>query len=304
MPIKKIALSLSMVLLATAGVALAQMGTGRITGTVTDPDGEGIEGAVVTFSDQTGKELSGTTDKDGDWAILGFRSGTYDFHIQAEGYQPRIEKKAVKQLGQNELDVVLVPLVVAADSAALEGSNTLLREANALLKAKQFPEAIAKYEELLVQQPSFYQTHEFIGVAYREMGEYDAALAEFEKVLEHDARHAGALISAGDVLVAQQRLDEAVEYFEKAVAQTTDAVVPFNVAEIYFNQGNAAKAVEYYTIATEYKPEWADAYLKMAYAYLNTGDMEGAKASFQKVVELAPDTPQAQMAQQALSSLQ
>ena len=95
-----------------------------------------------------------------------------------------------------------------------------------------------------------------------------------------------------------------MEYFEKAVDQTSDAIVPFNVAEIYFNQGNAAKAVEYYQVAAEYKPDWADPHLKMGYAYLNTGDLESAKTSFQKVVEVAPDSPQAQMAQAALSSLQ
>ena len=107
----------------------------------------------------------------------------------------------------------------------------------------------------------------------------------------------------GDVLVAQQKLDEAVAYFEKAVAQTTDEIVPYNVAEIYFNQGDAEKAIEYYQISANYKPDWADPHLKMGFAYLNTGNMEGAKASFQKVVELAPDSPQAQAAQDTLSKL-
>jgi tetratricopeptide (TPR) repeat protein len=301
MPTKKLLAFVALSALVVAAAAQAQMGTGRITGKITDPDGNGIGGAVISFTDQTGKTLDGTSKNDGSWAILGFRSGTYEFHIEAEGYLPKVEKKSVKQLGQNKLDVVLIPLQAATVGA--EASNELLREANDLLRQKQYPQAIAKYEELLEAEPSFYQTHEFIGVAYREMGDLDTALAEFHKVLETDARHAGALISIGDVLVSQQKLEEAVEYFEKAVAQTDDPVVPFNVAEIYFEQGNAEKAVEYYRIATEYKPDWADAHLKLGYAYLNTGNMEGAKGAFQKVVEVAPDTPQAQMAQAALSSL-
>jgi tetratricopeptide (TPR) repeat protein len=303
MPTNKRIASITFVSLVATAAALAQMGTGRITGKITDPGGNPIEDAVITFTDQTGRELTGTSEEDGSWAILGFRTGTYDFHIQAEGYQPKVEKKSVQQMGDNELDVVLVPLQPMSDEE-IEGSNTLLREANELLRQKQYQEAIAKYEELLEAQPSVYQTREFIGVAYREMGDYEAALAQFHKVLEQDAQHEGALISIGDILVEQQKLDEAVEYFEKAVAQTSDAIVPFNVAEIYFNQGNAAKAIEYYKIAAEYRADWADPHLKMGYAYLNTGDMEGAKSSFQKVVEIAPDTPQAQMAQAALSSLQ
>lgn len=300
MSTKKLMVSVALVALAAA--AHAQMGRGRISGHITDPNGNAVEGAAISFTDQAGKTLEGTSKNDGSWAILGFRSGTYEFHIQAEGYQPQVENKSVKEMGQNKLDVVLVPL--QAGSGAADTSTALLREANDLLQQKQYQQAIAKYQELLEAEPTFYQTHEFIGVAYREMGDYDAALAELHKVLESDARHAGALISIGDILVAQEKLDEAVEYFEKAVAQTKDPIVPFNVAEIYFERGDAAKAVEYYTIATEYKPDWADAHLKLGYAYLNTGNMEGAKASFQKVVEVAPDTPEAQMAQAALSSLQ
>ena len=302
MRIRKLALPVSLVLLVATGVALAQMGTGHITGTITDPEGNGVEGAVITVVDATGKKLEGTSDEDGKWVILGFRPGTYDFNIEAEGYRTRIAQKSVRQMGRNELDIVLVPLG-ATDERAIESDNALLNEANELLQQEQYSQAVAKYEELLVAQPSFYQAHEFVGIAYREMGDYDAALVQFEKVLAEDARHAGALISVGDILVTQQKHDEAVAYFEKAVSQTTDAIVPFNVAEIYFNQGDAAKAVEYYQVAAEYKPDWADPHLKMGYAYLNTGDLDGAKVSFQKVVEVAPDSPQAQMAQAALSSL-
>jgi Tfp pilus assembly protein PilF len=41
----------------------------------------------------------------------------------------------------------------------------------------------------------------------------------------------------------------------------------------------------------------------MGYAHLNAGNMDQAIASFEKVVAVAPDSPQAQMAQAALSSL-
>ena len=301
MPIRKLALPVSLVLLVATGVALAQMGTGRVNGKITDAEGNGIEGTVITVFLKSGKKLTGTSHEDGRWALIGFRAGTYDFNFQAEGYELKIEKRSVRTLGANEMDVVLIPLVVAVNP--LVRSEALLKEANELLKQEQYSEAIAKYEELLVARPSFYQTHEFIAIAYREMGDYDAALARFEKVLAEDASHAGALIGVGDMLVSQQKLDEAVEYFEKAVGQTTDAIVPFNVAEMYFNQQNAAKAVEFYRIATEYKPDWPDAHLKLGYAYLNTGDLDSAKAAFQKTVEVAPESPQAQMAQSALSSL-
>jgi len=300
MPDTKLILTVLTALFLITTSLLAQMGTGRVTGTVTDPGGNAIEGAVITVVDAAGRELNATSDEDGEWAILGFRTGTYDFSVAAEGYQPKIESKSVREVGRNEMDIVLTPVTAAQSS---DEGNKLLREGNDLLREKQYPQAIAKYEELLEARPSFYQLHEYIGIAYREMGDLESALAEFHEVLEHDAMHASALISVGDILVTQQKLDEAVEYFEKAVSHTTDAIVPFNVAEIYFSQQNAARAIEYYRMAAEYKPEWPDPHLKLGYAYLNTGDMESAKASFQRVIEVAPGSPQAQMAEATLSNL-
>ena len=64
MPIRKLALLVPWVLLVATGVATAQMGTGRITGTITDPQGNAVEGAVISFVDQTGKKLEGTWERE------------------------------------------------------------------------------------------------------------------------------------------------------------------------------------------------------------------------------------------------
>jgi tetratricopeptide (TPR) repeat protein len=283
-------------------MVMAQMGTGRITGTVKDPKGKPIAGAKVTASSpDNDKALEATTDKDGKWALLGFRSGSYEFTFAANGYQPQSYTNSIKQMGRNPpMDVVLEPLQMGQSAG---GAGGKLTEANQLLEQKQYAEAIAKYEEILAAEPTLYQIHYNIGIAQQAKGDLDAAKASFQKVLDQEANNTGALVSIGDVLVAEGKLDEAVSYFEKAIGQTTDEVIPFNVAEIYFNQGNTAKALEYYQTAATRRPDWPDPHLKMGYANLNAGNMDAAIASFQKAVEVAPDSPQAQMAQAALSSL-
>jgi tetratricopeptide (TPR) repeat protein len=273
-----------------------------MTGTVKDPQGKAIEGAKVSAtSPGNEKPLEATTDKDGKWALLGFRSGTYEFTFTANGYQPQSYTNSVKQMGRNpSMDVVLEPLH-AGQSAG--GAGSKLSEANQLLEQKQYAEAIAKYEEIIALEPTLYQIYFNVGVAQQGMGELDKARASFQKVLDQESNNTGALVGIGDVLIAQGKLDEAVTYFEQAIGQTTDEIIPFNVAEIYFNQGNTAKALEYYQTAATRRPDWPEPHLKMGYAHLNGGNMDAAIASFQKVVEIAPDSPQAQMAQAALSSL-
>ncbi|MGH9324072.1 MAG: tetratricopeptide repeat protein [Vicinamibacteria bacterium] len=289
------------VLLAAAAVS-AQMGTGRVTGTVKDPQGKPIAGAKITATTtENDRALETTSGDDGKWALLGFRSGTYEFTFAADGYQPQAYTNSIKQMNRNpSMDVTLEPLQMGQSAG---GGGGKIEEANALLEQKQYPQAIAKFEELLAVEPTLYQVHYGIGIAQREMGELDKAMASFQKVLEREPTHTSSLIAVGDVLVAQQKLDEAVTYFEKAIVQTTDEVIPFNVAEIYFNQGNTAKALEYYQTAAERKPDWAEPHLKMGYANLNAGNIDAAVMSFQRVVEIAPESPQAQMAQAALKSL-
>jgi tetratricopeptide (TPR) repeat protein len=196
------------------------------------------------------------------------------------------------------MDVVLEPLQTGQSAG---GAGGKLTEANQLLEQKQYAEAIAKYEEIIAVEPTLYQIYFNIGVAQQGMGELDKARASFQKVLDQEANHTGSLVGIGDVLVAQGKLDESVTYFEQAIGQTTDEVIPFNVAEIYFNQGNTAKALEYYQTAATRRPDWPEPHLKMGYAHL-----AGAWtpiASFEKVVEIAPDSPQAQQAQANLSML-
>ena len=281
---------------------MSQMGTGRVTGTIKDPQGKPIAGAKITATNpESERAIEGTTDKDGKWALLGFRSGNYEFTFTADGYAPQAYTNNIKQMNRNPaMDVTLEPLQMGQSGG---GAGGKLQEANQLLEQKQYPEALAKYEELLAAEPTLYQIYYNIGTAQREMGEFEKAAASFQKVLDQEATKTSALIALGDVYVAQGKLNEAVTYFEKAIGQTTDEVIPFNVAEIYFNQGNTAKALEYYQTAATRKPDWPEPHLKMGYAYLNAGNMDAAIAAFEQVVAVAPDSPQAQLAQAALSSL-
>ncbi|HXV60934.1 MAG TPA: tetratricopeptide repeat protein [Vicinamibacteria bacterium] len=299
---RQFATLLSCAVLGCAVSASAQMGTGRVTGSVHDVEGKPIEGATITAtSPESERTLEVTSDKDGKWALLGFRSGTYEFTFSAPGFKPQAYKQAIKQMGRNpSMDVVMEPLGQGQSGGAMGG---LLEEANTLFEQKDYAGAIAKYEAILADEPTLYQVHYNIGSARREMGQLDEAKASYEKVLAQDPMNTAALVSVGDILVQQGDLDKAVEYFEKAIDQTQDEIVPFNVAEIYMSQGNAAKALEFYQLSSSRKPDWPEAHLKIAYAQVNLGDLAAARASFEKVVAIAPDSPQAQVAEQMLASL-
>jgi TolA-binding protein len=290
---------------AGAGQLFAQMGTGRVAGTVKDTEGNPVEGAkIVAEMAGTDFSLEATSDDKGRWAILGFRRGSYQFTITAVRHVPQQFNTSVSGLGKNPSINVTLEKMTSGQAFSTGPAAETLTEANALYDSKDYAGAIAKFQEILAEFPDLYQIHLNVGNCYRDGGDFDKALAEYNLVLEQEVTHTGALVNVGDVMVRKGDLESAVTYFEKAIEQAPeDEVLPFNVAEIYFDQGNVEKAIDYYKRSSEVRPNWPEPLLKLGYAYINLADMENAAAAFQKVIEVAPDTPQAQLAQAALDSI-
>jgi len=59
-------------------------------------------------------------------------------------------------------------------------------------------------------------------------------------------------------------------------------------------------AIQYLSKSIELDPNYVDAYYQIGLANLNKGDMEKAKESFKKVIEIAPDSEKAALAKNLL----
>lgn len=294
--------ALALPLLLIAALAAAQMGTGRVSGTVKDQAGNPIAGATVTAqTGDSGRVLEATSDDNGRWAILGFRSRTYDFAVQATGYMPYNYQAPMKQAGKNpDMDLILEHAQMG-QSAGTGGG--LLAEAQELHQAGRFEEALGKYDEVLMADPTVYQVNLNRGSVLRELGRAEDAKAAYQAVLDMEADHAGALVGLAETSVAENDMDEALKYFEMAVEVTEDEVIPFNVAQIYFNNGNAAGAIPFYEIASERRPDWAEPHLRIGVAYLNTGDLATAAEHLRMAIEVDPESAEAAQAQAMLEAL-
>src|SRR5215467_4071738 len=80
----------------------AQVDTGSITGTVTDPSGAVITGAKVTLTNEgTAASLTTTTASDGLYRFSPVRIGTYRIDVAAEGFKTASEVHIAVDVSSN-----------------------------------------------------------------------------------------------------------------------------------------------------------------------------------------------------------
>lgn len=305
------------ILLISSGLALAQAGRGvaRMGGSVIDKDGKPVAGAKITavFDQPGGSTFEATTDKKGDWGIMGVGTGSWIITASAPGFLPVSTGAQISQLSKNP-KIVLKLEKQAAGSGVVQDEATFqtLEEGNAFFKDGKYDTALMMYEEFLAKNPGAYQVILNIGDCYREKGEYETAIQKYNLLVEQAAADtamgktlgAKGLAAIGLCYLKQDKLAESQEYFKKSIEMAPqDENLPYNVAEIYFSNQQIDDAIRYFEMAIQIKPDWADPYLRVAFAYLNKGDNVKAAENLEKFIALEPETERTAQAKAILDAI-
>ena len=280
-------------------------GKGRIQGVVLDQFGKPIEGATIeAIHLETGYKRTTKTDKDGKWAILGLGTGMWRIIARAKGYFPGYTEQYVKQLSRNP-NVTITLRKMSGLEALLTDKKAMknLEEGNKLFEEKKYDEALEKFNEILKDYPELFELHINIGNIYYEKGEYEKAIQEFNYVAQQAEQRraklgdevandiiARAYAGIGNCYIKQKIYSKAEEYYEKSISYyQNNAGVAYNLAELYYADGNMDKAIEMYKLAAKLKPSWDRPYYKLGYAYLGKAEMEKSLEAFKKFMELADE---------------
>jgi outer membrane receptor protein involved in Fe transport len=124
---------LCVLVLGCAGIAMAQINTATLSGTVTDPQGLGVNGAKVTVTNvATGSERSAETDDTGHYTLVGLPPGRYKMSVDGgASFAAYQNASIVVTVGENAtLDPQLVlrgvqqTVTVTAETALVEIQKT------------------------------------------------------------------------------------------------------------------------------------------------------------------------------------
>jgi len=166
--------------------------------------------------------------------------------------------------------------------------------------------AIKHFKKALELKPDFMPAKNNLGTAYLAKKDWDAAIACFEEIID-DLLYTtpqNPLFNLGLVYYQKKDYQNAEKYFLDCLKYYKDGFQKdptyikalYHLGQIYIESERIPEAIGVLEKAAEDAPESAQLYFSLGNAYVLANDNEKAFHAYNKVIELAPDTPLAREA--------
>jgi Flp pilus assembly protein TadD len=312
-------------------------GNGSLRGKVVNADGRAVD-RVEIILDLVGtppRQVKTITDKNGEWVRTGLPDGSV-WTVTAQlnklsGKSAQITVKAgqtqaVPQITITEGGAQAAPSAAAPAASSLSNEEikkrnekaakvqTLLKEANAAIEAKNYDEALSKLNSLAQEVeggcPACYGR---IGDIHLLKNEADAAEKAYLKAIELDPKDAVPYSALANLYNSQKKFDEATKMSAKAAELSGSAGGAGSAAQIYnqgvilWNAGKSEAARDAFAEAVKLDPKMADAQFRLGLAIFSltagTPDAAKAKGPLEEYLKLAPTGEHAQTAKDILAAI-
>jgi choline-sulfatase len=162
--------------------------------------------------------------------------------------------------------------------------------ARAEMEQGKYHEAVKDYRHYADLVPSSADAHQWIAVCLSRLGDVEGALREVDVSLGLDARHAEARALRGGLLARSGRLDEAVRELRSAVEIAPDNV-PFRIGlgRLLIGQQRLDEADAEIRHALDRQPGNPDAHAARASVLVGRGQLDAARVEFEHALAAQPD---------------
>jgi tetratricopeptide (TPR) repeat protein len=211
------------------------------------------------------------------------------------------------------------------------------RLGEAYLQQGNFASALKEFKKAESKNPDDHLLQYDLGLLYAFKERYDEAIVHYKKALELSPNYGAAMNSLANAYAGKKEWDEAIYYYRKVINDILYATPHFaytglgnayfykgdlqlseknylqaleikpdfvralqGLSETYIAMGRVPEAVEKLEKAVRLSPESAPLHYQMGRAYQLALEFEKAFRSYQKVIELAPDTGLADQAEEGI----
>ncbi|NET26390.1 tetratricopeptide repeat protein [Okeania sp. SIO1I7] len=126
------------------------------------------------------------------------------------------------------------------------------------------------------------------GNVYRNQGEYEKAITEFNQAIRLNPKFAEPYYGRGGVYFDQGKYEKAIADYSESIRLKNPSLwlLHNNRGLVYFNQGKYEKAIADYNQAIRLEPKYAAPYYNRGLIYKRNKDIEKAISDFEKAADL------------------
>ena len=169
-------------------------------------------------------------------------------------------------------------------------AETYFLRGNACYNLGLYDLAIANYDKVVQLKPDHAGTYYNRGVVKAALGQHLAAISDYDKAIQLKPDHAGTYNNRGIAKAALGQHLAAISDYDKAIQLKPDH------ANAYNNRGNAKvrlgqhlAAISDYDKAIQLKPDYTNAYISRGVAKAALGQHFAAISDYDKAIQLKPD---------------
>lgn len=128
------------------------------------------------------------------------------------------------------------------------------------------------------------------------------AMIAYERALELDAHHVGALVNLGNVYYRMGQIDEARRLYDRALAiDPQNPNVHYNLGNVYDDLEEHRTAIRFFESALKLRPGNADAHFNLGLVHDRLGNVEKVRRHMQAYLRLDPEGEMAETAREYLN---
>ena len=278
----------------------------RVSGTVTDVDGNPLANVKVTIMLMNNRRVDPipptelTTDEEGRFFARNVRVGDSQLIFEIDGYEQYVDRRELR-VGVQNIDVTMKIDMAAIAVAAANIANSEYQAGVEALMAGDFAGAIERLEQALAMIDDTDENaeargsvHALMGRAYFEQRDWEQAVANYREWVRRQPEDANAHLELASALNEMGEEEEAMAHFEQALAfNPQDPTSLYNIGVQMVNSGQVESGALLIERAIEGQPEFPLAFKNLGYAYARIEKYQEAVTAFEKYLEQAPDAEDA-----------
>ncbi len=169
----------------------------------------------------------------------------------------------------------------------------------------QYDKALEDFNNAIRVDPKYAEGYNSRGQILAMRGNIDEALQDFLKVIELNPRFDEAYNNIGIIYTMKKDNEKALIYFKKAIEiDPANGQAHYNLGIIFEQKRMPKQALANYNKAIQLNPHSADAYYSRGNVYATMGIFDQAAKDFEKALKINPHHLGAERSQQLLNKLQ